>query len=128
MAIIEITDGKKIEKINKFTNSIMEDFNRPNLTWKQLGENPKLAEAFFVDKEIFNLPVKMIDESDASGNYITIAKQMIPNVNEKNLGSAFIYLENKSFETDTLYKLNLDFQFTHFRLYAVYYCIPLPII
>lgn len=127
MSVREITDSKKIEKINKFADTMMKDFNRPNLTWKNLVNFPELTEAFFLNKEIFNMPVQWINSDDSSGNYITFAKQMIPNVSEKNMSSAFIYLETMLFGEDTLYKLLLDFQFTHFRLYVIYYCIPLPI-
>lgn len=122
---------QKQEKVNLCTSFVDKIEKRvftddTERVWDCLGSNPELISAFFTDKRVFNYPI-VTKERQEPEEYVTIAKQMIPLVSESNIGVSFISIE-KSEEQPELYEILIDFRFSHFRMNALYYVLPLPIL
>lgn len=107
---------KKLEDFNK-------DFLSENAIWKSVGKIEKLMKVLFEDKRVCELPISLFDPSNAT-DYVTIAKQFVPSMTEKNATSVFMTLEREPKED--LYRLLFEFNFTHYRFQAVYHVLPLP--
>lgn len=101
--------------------------------WRCIGENQELIETIFGLKSIFNYPItippeelngKEVQETDT---LITISKQLLPLVTEKNIRNAYIGTTGKrSEQDDELMEVLLDFRFSHFRMMIIYNIVVLP--
>ena len=111
-----------LEEVTRFE----EKFTNNECIWSCIGDNEELIKVIYEDKMIFNLPIAAVT-NDGETEYITIAKQLLPLVTAKNISTAFMSVK-KSKEFDSLYEVLIDFNFTHFRLEAIYNMIPLPFI
>ena len=139
------------DTIDKCVNTISEFEDRfnpvdlisndhPVRWWSCLGDNAELIETVFNLKGIFDLPIEIepTEENAESSNteeskventttYITIAKQLLPLVTEKNIQNAYVgTTEVRHGDDDELLEVMLDFRFTHFRMMIIYNLVVLP--
>lgn len=122
-AVIEKPD--KINECLAFVSTFEERFNRDKLIWTCISSNEELIKTLYQDKSIFNLPIEETKKEDGTMEYITIAKQLLPMITEKNATNAFLNVR-KSKDYPDLYEVLVDFRFSHFQLEAFYNVIPLP--
>lgn len=111
-----LTDPIVKKRCKERLDSFFTDFEG-NFVWEKLSDKKELIDTIFNQKRIYELKIPNSD------HYITVAKQLFPLVTEKNMEEAYICLsDNDEFG---LYTLRVDFMFTHFRIQAIYHCIPL---
>lgn len=102
-------------------------FNADGLVWACISNNEELIKTIYEDKAIFNLPIEETQKEDGTVEYITIAKQLLPLITEKNAENAFLNIK-RSKDYPDLFEVMVDFRFTHFQLEAFYNVIPLPFV
>ena len=124
-AVIEKPD--KINDCLEFVTAFEERFNNDELVWTCISDNEELIKTIYTDKAIFNLPIEETKKEDGTMEYITIAKQLLPMITEKNATNAFLNVK-RSKEYPDLYEVLIDFRFSHFQLEAFYNVIPLPFV
>lgn len=94
--------------------------------WQCIGDNDELVKTVFDLKAIFNFPIADSEDSSDNGSFVTISKQILPLVTEKNIKNAYIGTTGKIDDDDDLMEVLLDFRFTHFRMMIVYQIVVLP--
>lgn len=123
--VIEKQD--KVKYCLEFVTRFEQRFNEDGLVWTCISDNEELIKTIYNDKAIFNLPIEETRKDDGTVEYITIAKQLLPMITEKNASNAFINIK-RSTDYPDLYEVMIDFRFTHFQLEAFYNVIPLPFV
>lgn len=118
--IAKIEEDELLKRLESFNN----DFLSETAIWKNVGEDENLMQTLFVDKRLYMLPVSLFDKENTT-DYVTIAKQFVPSMTEKNATSVFMTLEKV--EEEDIYKILFDFTFTHYRFQAVYHALALPL-
>ena len=122
--LIAVMNFSAVERCKDYIEKFHDIFYADHV-WKCMGNEKEMIEEVFINKKIFNLPLKRIVEKGDSEEYITIAKQLLPLVTENTVDNLFVcaYREN---EEEELYKFLVNFHFSHFQLQAIYDIIPLP--
>lgn len=135
----EITDKDEIEKCVNTISEFDDRFNPVDLVsnehpvrwWSCLGENAELVETVFDLKGIFDYPIETnpstADTPQSEKTYMTIAKQLLPMVTEKNIQNAYVGTTGiRHGDDDELLEVMVDFRFTHFRMMIIYNLVILP--
>ena len=137
--IKEVTSKDEIEKCVNRISEFDDRFNPVDLVsnehpvrwWSCLGENAELVETLFDLKGIFDYPIETdpskADTPQSEKTYMTIAKQLLPLVTEKNIQNAYVGTTGiRHGDDDELLEVMLDFRFTHFRMMIIYNLVVLP--
>lgn len=124
--IVSISDTERLEEVTAKVVSVEERFNPETGKihwWQCIGTNEELVDAIFNMRAIFDMPIS--SDEGADGTVVTISKQLLPLVTEKNIQNAYIGTPGKE-DNDELMEVMLDFRFTHFRVMIIYKVVVLP--
>jgi hypothetical protein len=106
-----------VEMLGEIDSEIQDTSN----IWVSIGSNEELMKCIYTDKMIYQFP--MLHDGVELGS-VTIAKQMLPLVTEKTAEKAFLCIK-ESKEFPELYQILFDYQFTHFKIQAMYHSLPI---
>lgn len=137
--IKEITDKDEIDRCVNRISEFDDKFNPTDLVsnensvrwWSCLGDNADLIETVFDLKGIFDFPIETKPSESGTAQsektYMTIAKQLLPLVTEKNIQNAYVGTTGiRHGDDDELLEVMVDFRFTHFRMMIIYNLVVLP--
>jgi hypothetical protein len=128
----EKLDKDKVSELKKTIESIEEKFAACNSRWWScIADNEEALQAIFASKAIFDYPLAVPNNDTTENEYekigVSVSKQLLPLVNEKNVRHAYIGTNGKTIEgAPDIMEVMVDFRFTHFRMMLIYNVIVLP--
>lgn len=130
--INDIDDAERVKSLKKNIESIEEKFAACNSRWWScIADNEGALQAIFGAKAIFDYPLAVPNNDTIENGHdkigVSVSKQLLPLVNEKNVRHAYIGTNGKTIEgAPDIMEVMVDFRFTHFRMMLIYNVIVLP--
>lgn len=128
--MVEITKEESIEaQINRateFENRILPPDGK--MHWRKcIGEDKKLLETLFGISGIFDMPIFYDAKDKEPGTVMSMAKQLLPLISEKNATVAYIGTTGKrTGDNDELLDVVLDCRLPYFQMCILYTVMILP--
>jgi hypothetical protein len=126
---ITVEQGKELKKQ---IETIEEKFASCNSRWWScIADNEEALQAIFASKAIFDYPLAVPNndttESETEKIGVSVSKQLLPLVDQKNVRHAYIGTNGTLIEgAPDIMEVMVDFRFTHFRMMLLYNVIVLP--